>query len=130
MLVEKLTRVFVSGGNPLTDPDTTMSPAQVKDFWTTAYPELTNAEITGPVKDGTKLVYTFNRSTGTKGSSVQPSSKGTIPSFMKRLEKAAGEAPIVKSLPGHEVNSLRQTLTPQFGGQSLQLPSRSCPLLV
>lgn len=130
MLIEKLTRVFMSNGNPLTDPDPTFSPAQVKDFWSTAYAELTNAEITGPVKEGDKLVYTFNRSTGTKGSAAQASSKEAIASFMERLVKAADEAPKTTKLPPLHLTSLQQVLTPLVGGQSMQLPSRSCPLLV
>ena len=129
MQVSILKRVFMFNGNPLSDPDTSKSGAAVKDFYAAMYPELLNAEVQGPVEADGKLVYTFHRVTGTKGATgVQP--KGTLVSFMQRLEIAAGEAPKVTGLPRHQVASLRQVLTPQFGGQSLQLPGQSCPLLL
>ena len=48
-------------------PDGSYSPAQLKDLYASNFPDLLNAEIEGPnVKDG-KAVYTFKRTTGTKG---------------------------------------------------------------
>lgn len=130
-----LNRVFMSNGNPLTDPDPAMSPAQVKDFWATVHPELLNAEVQGPTTTDTELVYTFHRTTGTKGRSpkvAEKSTSGEIRSFQQRLEIAAGEAPKSKSksLPVSELTTLNQLLTPSRHYAALQLPTPSCPLLI
>ena len=63
-----LVRVFEYAGVVLPDPDIAMSPEQVRDFLAaTGRPELTSAEIHGPVQRGDQLVYTLHRVTGTKG---------------------------------------------------------------
>ena len=126
-------RVFMSNGSPLTDPDPALSPAAIKDFYSAMYPDLLNAEIQGPeVKDG-ELVFTFHRTTGTKGRKAKPAAlaaKDNTASFLQRLEIAAGEAKKSTNLPALEVTRLRATLTPSFGDQALHLPMLNCPLLV
>lgn len=65
--VEQLERVFLYNGMSLPDPGTSMNPAQVRDVYGAAYPEITNADIEGPVRKGNKLEFTFRRAVGTKG---------------------------------------------------------------
>jgi len=65
--IKQLTRVFEYSGMELADPGSTMSPDQVRDTYSAAYPELANAEVTGPETRGDKLVYTFKRAAGAKG---------------------------------------------------------------
>lgn len=110
--------------------------AAVKDTYGAMYPELLNAEVNGPVVKTTEIEYTFHRTTGTKGrkpvikeNAVKPNEK--LVAFLRRLDIAASEAqaPTAAILPG-ELTTLRTSLTPQFGGQSLQLPAANCPLLL
>lgn len=65
--VEKLERVFLYNGMALPDPGANMTPTQVRDVYGAAYPEITNADIEGPVRKGDKLEFTFRRAVGTKG---------------------------------------------------------------
>lgn len=129
-----LKRVFMSNGNALTDPDPSMSPAAVKDLFSAMYPELLNAEIQGPVVTADEVVFTFHRTTGTKGHAKQASAMssmtGAQASFMQRLEIAASEATKSSNLPATKVASLRGMLTPRSGDQALRLATLSCPLLV
>ena len=62
-----LIRSFSFLGQRLPDPDAKLTPEEVKAFFSTQYPEVTTATITGPEVVGDKLVYTFSRSIGTKG---------------------------------------------------------------
>ena len=66
MKVEKLTRVFEYNKKQLKDPASTMTPDQVKIFYTAQYPELRNAIIEHKRK-GLKDTYTFKTQVGTKG---------------------------------------------------------------
>jgi PRTRC genetic system protein C len=137
MQTTTLKRVFLYNGNPLVDPDVSMSPAAVKDTYSAMYPELLNAEINGPVVKETVLEFTFHRTTGTKGrkpltkaiTATKPVEK--LLSFLRRLDIAASEAqvPTAAILPG-KLTKLRTGLTPLFGGQSLHLPAANCPLLL
>jgi len=69
MLTEtKLSRYFNVLGVKLPDPNPSMSPEEVRQFYnSTQYPELATASITGPEVVGDKLVYTFSRAVGVKG---------------------------------------------------------------
>ncbi len=138
-----LKRVFMSNGNPLTDPDPSMSPAAVKDFWSAMYPELLNAEVQGPVTKDGELTYTFHRTTGTKGAASKTAAKkarSTAPahatSFLRCLEAAAPEASKTRSKARNKASglpslaNLKRMLDPQLGGSPLTLSSSSCPLLL
>jgi PRTRC genetic system protein C len=61
------TRVFIYNGMALPDPGASNTPAQVKDIYGAIYPELTTADIEGPVTKGNQIEYTFRRAVGTKG---------------------------------------------------------------
>ena len=67
MEVYEMERVFVNGELQLTDPNNTMTPQQVCDFYSSQYPELVTATVTGPNVKNDKIVYTFNSVVGTKG---------------------------------------------------------------
>ncbi|AQQ17782.1 PRTRC system protein C [Burkholderia cenocepacia] len=67
MKIETLAREFSYNGAKLADPAPTFTLQQVRDFYSQTYPELTNAEIEGPVVKGNRNVYTFRRAVGTKG---------------------------------------------------------------
>jgi PRTRC genetic system protein C len=62
-----LPREFTYNGVKLPDPDPIMSAEQVRDFYTTTYPEIATAAITGPEDAGNALRYSFGREIGTKG---------------------------------------------------------------
>ena len=66
-----LQRVFKMKRNStemeLADPDSNMSPSEVMDFYSMAYPELTTATVHGPELEDDKTVYRFKTTIGTKG---------------------------------------------------------------
>ncbi len=69
MKIEALKRTFSYNAIALADPGAALGPAQVKDFYTAVYHDLTNAEIEGPKVEGNTHAYTFRRAVGTKGAS-------------------------------------------------------------
>lgn len=67
--VESMKRIFKYNSLILEDSDPQRSPDEIKEFYTTLYPELTHAVIEGPEYEGKNIVFTFARSVGTKGGS-------------------------------------------------------------
>lgn len=67
MDIQNLTREFRYNGVVLADPNQSFTLPQVRDFYANVYPEITSADIEGPVQTGAKAVYTFRRAVGTKG---------------------------------------------------------------
>ena len=69
--VDTLKRKFTikKGGKDieLADPNPDMSPQEVIKFYSSEYPELTNASVSGPKVESGKAMYNFNTSVGTKG---------------------------------------------------------------
>ena len=51
----------------LTDPDLSMSPEAVMNFFANTYPELTTATVHGPKIEDDEAVYEFRTTIGTKG---------------------------------------------------------------
>jgi PRTRC genetic system protein C len=49
------------------DPGSQYNAKQVRDFYTTIYPELANANVHGPEIKGNMALYTFQVEVGTKG---------------------------------------------------------------
>ena len=68
--VEKLQREFSYNGLTLPDPGAQLSPEEVRNIYSAAYPEITSAGIEGPERKGDKLVYVFKRAVGTKGATL------------------------------------------------------------
>lgn len=128
-------RVFVHNGARLADPDKTLSPASVKDLFSAMYPELLNAEIQGPDMEADEIVFTFHRTTGTKGAGAKlarnPSAKAPKSAFVRRLDIAAGETVhTTTALPPSALNKVHALMKPIFGSQPLSLPSSSFALLL
>jgi PRTRC genetic system protein C len=134
-------RRFVHNGATLNDPDVAMSPAAVKDLYSAMYPELLNAEIQGPELVADELVFTFHRTTGTKGRSAKAVRGSTkcgkkaalkeVSPFVRRLMSAATETSSPSSaLPPSELKTLQALMTPVRRGQPLSLPSSSFALLL
>ena len=49
------------------DPNVNMSPAEVMDFYSMNYPELTTATVHGPEIEDDRAVYEFKTTIGVKG---------------------------------------------------------------
>lgn len=62
-----LSRSFSYNGVRLPDPDSRMTPEEVKCMYSHQYPELATAAVTGPEASGDHLHYSFVRAIGTKG---------------------------------------------------------------
>lgn len=60
-------RIFLYGGRTLPDPDTRLTPEEVKQFYAAIHPELLNASVEGGEFDGNTQTFRFERSVGTKG---------------------------------------------------------------
>jgi PRTRC genetic system protein C len=71
LAVTSLERVFSfkNGSADLTlpDPNPAMLPAEVMDFYSGTYPELTTATVHGPEIENDRMVYRFKTTIGTKG---------------------------------------------------------------
>ena len=62
-----VTREFSFNGLKLPDPDSKLSPEQVRSMLAMLYPDIATASITGPEAIGDKLRYNFVRAIGAKG---------------------------------------------------------------
>lgn len=62
-----LKRVFKFGERTLSDPDKSMTPDEVMNFYAGIYPELTTSNVHGPKVENDKAVYEFKTTVGTKG---------------------------------------------------------------
>ena len=69
--IKGLQRVFKirkgSSEIELADPDNSLSPNEVMDFYSITYPELTTATPHGPLIEEDCAVYEFKTTIGTKG---------------------------------------------------------------
>jgi PRTRC genetic system protein C len=70
MDIQNLQREFRYNGVALADPNQAFTLPQVRDFYSTVYPEITSADIEGPEQVGAKVIYTFRRAVGTKGAGL------------------------------------------------------------
>ena len=67
MEVLNLTRKFRYNSVTLPDPNDSMSPDQVREFYATQFPELNNALIEGPTTANGVSTWQFVRAAGAKG---------------------------------------------------------------
>ncbi|MEM4988808.1 PRTRC system protein C [Collimonas sp. H4R21] len=67
MQIQELQREFKYNSVKLADPNPQFTLMQVRDFFSTVYPEIISADIEGPDVVGNKTVYSFRRAVGTKG---------------------------------------------------------------
>ena len=60
---------FTKGGETITlsDPNPSMTPEQVMNFYAGTYAELTTATVQGPEIQNDQSIYTFKTTLGTKG---------------------------------------------------------------
>jgi PRTRC genetic system protein C len=61
-----LKRKFMYNGQELVDVDPAMSAQETRDFYSMNYPELATADVVETINDEF-VIYTFNKSVGTKG---------------------------------------------------------------
>ena len=67
MKINVIEREFAYHGSTLPCPNPRFSIEEVRSFYATQFPELTNAAITGPETVGDRLRYSFERAIGSKG---------------------------------------------------------------
>jgi PRTRC genetic system protein C len=67
MQITAMVRTFSYNGLHLPDPDSRLTPEQVRDFYASAYPEITTASVEGPEASDGALKHRFTRALGTKG---------------------------------------------------------------
>ncbi len=71
MEVQTSIREFKYNGVALKDPGAQFTLEQVREFYSTLYPEIINASVEGPTAVGNKVVYEFRRAVGTKGAGLR-----------------------------------------------------------
>lgn len=62
-----LSRYSEFNGQKLADPDSRLSPEDVRNLHAHQFPEIATATIAGPESVGDKLLYRFSRAIGSKG---------------------------------------------------------------
>ena len=67
MAIELIKRIFKYNSVMLDDPDPSMTPDEVREFYGSIYPELSQSITEGPETNEKSVTYTFRRSIGTKG---------------------------------------------------------------
>ena len=72
MKIEALKRTFAYNAIELADPGAALTPAAVKDFYTSVYPDLTNAEIEGPKVSGSTQAQPLGSTAPTRIGTLQP----------------------------------------------------------
>ncbi|RQY60817.1 PRTRC system protein C [Burkholderia stagnalis] len=127
MQIETLAREFSYNGAKLADPAPAFTLQQVRDFYSQTYPELTNAEIEGPVIKGARNIYTFRRAVGTKGLTMRELSKRLRTDTLnqgQRLPTAIGKYDATLA------RSVARVASPNDNtAERLRLPSTLVPLL-
>ncbi|WP_186145482.1 PRTRC system protein C [Burkholderia gladioli] len=127
MEIQALAREFTYNGAKLADPAPAFSLQQVRDFYSQTYPELTNAEIEGPIVKGNRNVYTFRRAVGTKGLTLREMSKRLRTNTLtqaQRLPTQIGEYDAALAFSVARVASNNDNTA-----ERLRLPSSQVPLL-
>ena len=67
MHIEKAERLFRYSGLVLPDISPSLDIEGVRAAYSSTYPEITTAAVSGPEIEDGKLVYTFTKAVGTKG---------------------------------------------------------------
>lgn len=65
--VKVFPRVFKHRELLLADPNSDMTPDEVKAYYSNQYPELTTSNVFGPTIENDQAVYEFKTTVGTKG---------------------------------------------------------------
>lgn len=65
--IETVERIFKFKDQDLPDPDPTMTTAQVLDFYSQQYPELSAGFVKEPEEENGKMIYEIGFSVGSKG---------------------------------------------------------------
>lgn len=71
MQVLEIERKFKYNSVTLPDPNPSLSPDQIREFYATQFPELNNAVVEGPITKGRVATWTFTRAAGAKGAGSQ-----------------------------------------------------------
>jgi PRTRC genetic system protein C len=131
MQVLNLIRKFKYNSVTLPDPNESMSPDQVREFFATQYPELNNALLEGPVTANGVSTWTFLRAAGAKGRTKAPVQTQTCEArelIMKAV--ASGEAGFSSSSLGPVRESAQFTgrlvkvlATRDSSGRAMSFPS-------
>ena len=125
---QDLTRVFLYSSIKMLDPDPTMTPIAVRDFYAGAgRPELSSAEVRGPEVVGDELQFTLHRAVGVKG--LQPTLKGlniedvvASQSVMAAVDKFNAKNRVQ---PDQKTNAVLKCLGTNGDGPCIQPPAQA-----
>lgn len=131
MQVLNLVRKFKYNSVTLPDPNDSMAPDQVREFYATQYPELNNAMLEGPVTANGISTWTFLRAAGAKGrtiTSVQAQTCNAHELIMKAVASGPAGTSFSSLAPVRESTRFAGRLvkvlsTRDASGRSMGLPS-------
>lgn len=131
MQVLNLVRKFKYNSVTLPDPNDSMAPDQVREFYATQYPELNNAMLEGPVTANGVSTWTFMRAAGAKGRIKAPVQAQTCEArelIMKAVASGAAGASSSSLAPVRESAQFTGRLvkvlaTRDTSGRAMSLPS-------
>jgi PRTRC genetic system protein C len=108
MQVLNLVRKFKYNSVTLPDPNDSMSPDQVREFYATQYPELNNAMLEGPVTANGVSTWTFLRAAGAKGRTKAPVQSQSCEARELIMKAVASGAAGASSFPIEQVRESAQ----------------------
>lgn len=125
MQVVDLTRKFQYNSITLPDPNGAFTPDQVKEFYATQYPELTNSVIEGPTTKAGVATYKFTRAVGSKGAH----SAAEVIARAQAMQ-SVGQCAALLDLPLSDndqsaANLIAATATSKARGQPLPVPAQA-----
>lgn len=131
MQVLNLVRKFKYNSVTLPDPNDSMSPDQVREFYATQYPELNNAMLEGPVTANGVSTWTFLRAAGAKGRTKAPVQSQSCEARELIMKAVASGAAGGSSFPIEQVRESAQftgrlvkvLATRDASGRPMSLPS-------
>lgn len=131
MQVLNLVRKFKYNSVTLPDPNDSMSPDQVREFYATQYPELNNAMLEGPVTANGVSTWTFLRAAGAKGRTKAPAQSQSCEARDLIMKAVASGAAGASSFPIEQVRESAQftgrlvkvLATQDASGRPMSLPS-------
>ena len=86
MSIETLQRIFSYNNLRLEDPDPSMTPEKVKEFYAGIYPELTQSIIEEPQVSENAVTYKLAKTYGTKGAETLEDTDDDTPASFSDME--------------------------------------------
>lgn len=126
MKVVDITRKFSYNGIPLPDPNNTLDPNQVREFYSMQYPELATAVVEGPTTKNGVATYTFVRAVGSKGRATPASeSQGMREKLLHMIGKGVEKNTLDEPFRQNFASAIVGVLVHGKSGMSQSIPKEA-----